>query len=178
MSHGKNQKMINLVKDSLSRLEEFLDDEDDKFPIEGFQPVSPFFSHGTSYKMEDLYGFPHISRLFYLKGSALQSVYDLIGMDSFKKLKRWFEAVKSHQDINQSKIVPDLEILPQTANKNDLDLIRLPQCDVQSLSVVVPQSYFHVWVEELSQMKEGKKPPLRIPFVYTNRKGQSILAKM
>jgi hypothetical protein len=90
MSHGKNKQMIDKVRASLKTLEEFLDDEDDKFPIEGFQPVSSYFSHGATYKMEDLYGFPHISRLYYLKGSALNNIYDLIGMDDFKKLNKWF----------------------------------------------------------------------------------------
>jgi|TARA_B110000285_G_C14960578_1_gene531471 hypothetical protein len=36
MSHGKNKQMIDKVRESLKTLEEFLDDEDDKFPIEGF----------------------------------------------------------------------------------------------------------------------------------------------
>lgn len=114
-----------------------MDDEEDKFPIEGFQPVSSFFSHGQTYKMEDLYGFPHISRLFYLKGSVLENIYDLIEMDKFKKLGRWFKAIKTHKDF-QKGLVPDLEILALGGSSSDLDLIKLPQCDAQLLSVTVP----------------------------------------
>ena len=90
MSHGKNKQIITKIKESLTVLEDFLDEEEDKFPLEGFHQVSPYFSHGPSYTMEDLYGFPHISRLYYLKGSALDFMYDLLGLDDFKKLGRWF----------------------------------------------------------------------------------------
>lgn len=34
-----------------------------------------YFMDSKQYSMVDLYGFPHISRIFYLKGSALDSMY-------------------------------------------------------------------------------------------------------
>jgi hypothetical protein len=37
---------------------------------------TPYFLSSPIYSMVDLYGFPHCSRVFYLKGSALNSVYE------------------------------------------------------------------------------------------------------
>ena len=58
--------------------------------------------------MEDLYGFPFLARLFYLKDSALTNIYQELALENCYKLKRWYESLRNHRDFKG--IVPDLEI--------------------------------------------------------------------
>ena len=121
--------------------------------------------------MPEFYAYPIISRVFFLKDSVLNSIYEQLEFDQYPRMMKW---IKYMQKLYGGR-VPDLEILNKDFDKSQL--YNLP--GHQDLGPAVPAKYFHLWLEELVQMKDkGKKPPLRIPFIYTNLKGQKILAKM
>ena len=84
--------------------------------------------------MVDLYGFPHTSRIFYLKNSALE---DLFGQYNFEtkylNLSKWFKRISSESDLNDGK-------------------------------AIIPVQAFKYWLEELITYSVGTKPPLRQPF--------------
>ena len=84
--------------------------------------------------MPDVYGFPHISRIFYLKDSPFHGLYEDLKIEQkFPLLKRWVhEAMRSRPELNDGRAI-----------------IKIP--------------WFHKWVEELMTYPIGKKPPLRIP---------------
>ena len=83
--------------------------------------------------MMDLYAFPHISRLFYLKDSAANHIYELFHFeDKFINLYRWFKEIRARPELNDGK-------------------------------GIIPVRAFHLWLEELQTMELGTKPPLRLP---------------
>jgi hypothetical protein len=63
MTRGTQNEVLKKLYDTLNKLEEALK-----------QSKTSYFLSYPHYTMPDLYGFPHISRLFYLKGSALDSL--------------------------------------------------------------------------------------------------------
>lgn len=92
-----------------------------------------FFLSKETYSMPDLYAFPFVSRLFYLKDSALGEMYDKFQMeDRFPSLFKWHKAMRAKTELNDGK-------------------------------AIIPVKAFHNWLEELAPMPLGKKPPLRIP---------------
>lgn len=84
--------------------------------------------------MVDLYGFPHTSRIFYLKDSAMQTLFEQLRIESrFPHLTRW------HNEIRASKVLND------------------------GKAIIIVRA-FHLWLEELmTSYKIGTKPPLRLP---------------
>ena len=83
--------------------------------------------------MVDLYAFPFVSRLFYLKGSALNDVYEQFDFENrYMYLFRWFKAIRARPELNDGK-------------------------------AIIPVQGFKYWLEELAPMPLGKKPPLRLP---------------
>ena len=69
--------------------------------------------------MVDIYAFPHISRLFYLKDSAANKLYEELKLeDKYIFLFRWFNEIRARPELN-----------------NDKDML--------------PISAFHHWLKEL-----------------------------
>ena len=92
-----------------------------------------FFLSKAKYSMVDLYIFPFVSRLFYLKDSALHDVYTRYRFeDRWIYLYRWFNAIRARPELNDGK-------------------------------AIIPERGFKLWLEELAPMPLGKKPPLRLP---------------
>jgi glutathione S-transferase len=60
------------------------------------------FLDAEKLQMCDLYGFPHVSRIFYLKGTLLRPVYDLHRFeDRFPHLYGWFKFIKEQPALQQ-----------------------------------------------------------------------------
>ena len=56
--------------------------------------------------MVDLYAFPFVSRLFYLKGSALNDVYEQFDFENrYMYLFRWFKAIRARPELNDGKAI-------------------------------------------------------------------------
>lgn len=50
--------------------------------------------------MPDIYNFPFISRLYYLKNSALQNIYKELNLEKdYPLLTRWFQAMKNNPNF-------------------------------------------------------------------------------
>ena len=85
------------------------------------------------YSMVDLYAFPFVSRLFYLKDSALHVMYEQLNLeDRYPSLFKWFKAIRACPELNDGK-------------------------------AIIPVSGFTYFLAELAPMPLGKKPPLRLP---------------
>ena len=83
--------------------------------------------------MVDLYAFPFVSRLYYLKDSALHAVYLELKMeDRYPSLFKWHKTIRAQPELNDGK-------------------------------AIIPVSGFIKFLEELAPMPMGKKPPLRLP---------------
>mmetsp|Transcript_4331 Transcript_4331/g.5780 ORF Transcript_4331/g.5780 Transcript_4331/m.5780 type:complete len:87 (+) Transcript_4331:582-842(+) len=83
--------------------------------------------------MVDLYIFPFVSRLFYLKGSVLHEMYERFNMESrYPQLYKWHHTMRAKAELNDGK-------------------------------AIIPVQAFQYWLEELKPMPLGKKPPLRLP---------------
>ena len=92
-----------------------------------------FFLGKQRYSMVDLYAFPFVSRLFYLKDSALHAMYEQLRLeDRFPCLFKWFKAIRARPELNDGR-------------------------------AIIPVSGFHHFLAELAPMPLGKKPPLRLP---------------
>ena len=84
--------------------------------------------------MVDLYGFPHTSRIFYLKDSALEDLYIKFAFEQkYPNLHKWFKKILAQPELNDGR-------------------------------AIIPVSAFRIWLEELKNTEWGKKPPLRYPF--------------
>ena len=107
-----------------------------------------FFLSSEKYSMADLYAFPFISRLFYLKGSALNDMYEKFDLEiRYKYLYKWFKAIRACPELNDGK-------------------------------AIIPERAFMYWLEELKTMELGKKPPLRLPVKLWINKLIILLIKM
>jgi len=83
--------------------------------------------------MPDLYGFPHIERLFYLKDSVLNKLYEQLKIEEkYPYLFTWVHTIRARKEFNDGKTLSELKA-------------------------------FQKWLEELITLPIGKKPPLRIP---------------
>ena len=92
-----------------------------------------FFLSKQSYSMVDLYAFPFVSRLFYLKGSALNELYEKLALENrYPNLYRWHNTIRARPELNDGK-------------------------------AIIPVQGFKYWLDELAPMKLGTKPPLRLP---------------
>jgi len=92
-----------------------------------------FFNSKESYSMEDLFAFPFVSRLFYLKDSELHYMYESLDLENrYKYLFRWFKAIQAKPELNDGR-------------------------------AIIPVNAFKNWLVELSTTPLGKKPPLRLP---------------
>jgi glutathione S-transferase len=89
MHRGTNVKAMNDLLFAFSKLDHLLK-----------KSTTRYFHSSESYQMPDLYGFPHVSRIFYLQGSALSGMYDLYQFDNkFPHLYGWFKNLKEHPDF-------------------------------------------------------------------------------
>lgn len=70
MTRGSQNEVLKKLYDTLNKLEEGLKNS-----------TTPYFLSYPHYTMPDLYGFPHISRLFYLKNSSLDSLYTTLKLE-------------------------------------------------------------------------------------------------
>ena len=92
-----------------------------------------FFTSKESYSMVDLFAFPFVSRLFYLKDSELHYMYEGLDLENrYKNLFRWFKAIQAKPELNDGR-------------------------------AIIPVNAFKNWLIELSTTPLGKKPPLRLP---------------
>ena len=83
--------------------------------------------------MADLYAFPFVSRLFYLKDSALNDLYVKFDLENkYPYVFKWHKAIRAKAELNDGK-------------------------------AIIPINAFHNWLVELAPMELGKKPPLRLP---------------
>ena len=92
--------------------------------------------------MPDLYAFPIISRLFYLKGSIFdKEIYQTFQFENrFPLLFKWFSSLKAHPDFTGKEL--NESIIPyDKAGQN----YQAPE-----LNAIVPTEYFQLWLEELS----------------------------
>lgn len=97
------------------------------------QSKTGYIMGGSSYTMVDLYGFPHVSRIFYMRESALDKLYHQIQFEEkYPHIFMWVNKIRSCPELNDGKAI--INVKP-----------------------------FHKWVEELVTLPLGKKPPLRIP---------------
>ena len=70
------------------------------------QSETEFFLDSSSYSMVDLYIFPFVSRLFYLKDSALHEMYEKMALeDKYPRLFRWFKAIRARPELNDGKAI-------------------------------------------------------------------------
>jgi len=123
ISHGRLEKAVTDIKEGFASLEKLLQESSSKF-----------FCGEKSYSMVDLYGFPHVSRLFYLQGTPLEQVSEevLNLRKGFPLVTAWFKAMKSAPELNTG-------------------------------AAIIDERYFKKWVDELLTVPLGTKPPLRLP---------------
>ena len=92
-----------------------------------------YFLGKERYSMVDLYAFPFVSRLFYLKDSALHAMYEQFALeDRYPFLFKWHKTIRAQPELNDGK-------------------------------AIIPVSGFVNFLAELAPMPLGKKPPLRLP---------------
>lgn len=61
---------------------------------------------GSQLQMCDYFGFPHISRIFYMKDSLMSNVYTDLKIESkFPHLYGWFIKIRSDPNL-QSELIP------------------------------------------------------------------------
>ena len=67
-----------------------------------------YFLSMQGYSMVDLYAFPFISRLFYLKDSVLHDMYEKLALEEkYPRVYRWFKTVFARPELNDGKgIIP------------------------------------------------------------------------
>ena len=122
MSRGKEMTSLGTLMKTL----DFLD-------MELGKSRTDFFLDKPKYTMVDLYAFPFVSRLFYLKDSALHGLYEQFNLeDRWKNLFRWHNAIRARTELNDGK-------------------------------AIIPVNAFKNFLIELAPMPLGKKPPLRLP---------------
>ena len=92
-----------------------------------------FFLSKEKYSMADLYAYPFVSRLFLMKGTAFNDMYEEFDFEKkYKYLFKWFKTINACPELNDGKAIPHPNI-------------------------------FKFWLEELETMNPGKKPPFRLP---------------
>ena len=123
MSRGTHEQSLKKMQLVLTKLEDELK-----------QSPTQFFQGKKHYMMPDVYGLPHISRIFYLKGSALNTMFETLEIEKrYPLLQKWvLKSMRERPELNDGRAIIKIE-------------------------------WFHKWVEELMTYPIGKKPPLRIP---------------
>ncbi len=125
MSHAKSEQATVKMEKCLEKLEMHLRSS----------PQTNYFLNMSHYTMVDLYGFPHLSRIFYLKDSVLHEIYEKVLKieEKYPFLYRWVHhSMRGRPELNDGK-------------------------------AIIKVQAFHRWLEELITLPIGKKPPLRIP---------------
>lgn len=122
MSHGTSNSAILKLQKAFDQLEAWLNESS-----------TPFFLSNNNYSMVDIYGFPHTSRVFYLKGSVQNDLYEKMQIEQrYPFLYKWFVTMRSDPSLNDGRAIINVRA-------------------------------FHLWLEELVTLPIGKKPPLRLP---------------
>ena len=123
MTRGEVDNIVATLLKAFDKLELFLN-----------KSKTEYFLDAETYSMVDLYGFPHTSRIFYLKDSALGDLYTKFEFEKkHPNLLKWFTKISALPELNDGK-------------------------------AIIPVSAFKIWLEELKTTEWGKKPPLRYPF--------------
>jgi hypothetical protein len=89
MSHGEDGPFMHHLLAIFERLDLLLARSKSRLFLDAEKP-----------QMCDFYGFPHVSRIFYLKGTSLRPVYDLHRFeDRFPHLYGWFKYIREHPGL-------------------------------------------------------------------------------
>ena len=114
--------------------------------------------------------YPHISSLFYLEHSALDAAFQLLQIPKkYPLLTSLFHSLRSEPEFGLDNTSSPFTVTPTT------DIHEVP---THPRGAMVPEKFFHLWLEALLQVKVGTKPPLRYPFVYKTLDGNTLMAKM
>ena len=71
-------------------------------------PQTNYFLNMDHYTMVDLYGFPHVSRIFYLKDSVLHDIYQKVLKieEKYPFLYRWVNhSMRGRPELNDGKAI-------------------------------------------------------------------------
>lgn len=81
----------------------------DKLNLALANSSTPYFNNAEYPQMPDLFGFPHTSRIFYLKGSALDNLYNHLEVETkWPYLTRWFKKMRTLPYLNDGQgIIPE-----------------------------------------------------------------------
>jgi glutathione S-transferase len=56
--------------------------------------------------MADLYGFPHVSRIFYINGTPLDKVYQKLKVEEkYPRLSRWIKEIRDRKELNDGRAI-------------------------------------------------------------------------
>lgn len=123
MSHGTLQPAVIKLEKALEKLEMLLR-----------QSKTGYFHNTETYSMVDLYGFPHVSRIFYCKDTVMDKLYQQLRVEErFPFLYRWVHhSIRGRPELNDGRAIINVRA-------------------------------FQLWLEELVTLPIGKKPPLRLP---------------
>ena len=98
MSRGQNELALSTLTKVLDLLNMQLE-----------MSSTDFFLSKEKYSMADLYAFPFVSRLFYMKGSVLNDMYEEFDLEKrYKYLYKWHKAIIACPELNDGKaIIPE-----------------------------------------------------------------------
>ena len=83
MTRGEVDSIVATLAKAFDKLELFLE-----------KSKTDYFQDSETYTMVDLYGFPHTSRIFYLKDSALEDLYIKFAFEQkYPNLHKWFKKI-------------------------------------------------------------------------------------
>ena len=125
MSRGKDeQSMVALLK-TFDKLESWLINSKSGFFSfripKGTPSKSPHDISQDTYSMVDLYGFPHVSRILYLKDTPLDYIFQEM-IPSHPAVHRWVKLMINQPELNDGKA-----IIPERAFKLWVDeLVTMP----------------------------------------------------
>ena len=140
-----------MLEDSIVKVNKALE----KLDLMLRQSKTIYFLDSETNTMADLYGWPFIARLFYLKDAPneeFKTIYSNLTIKSNLKIHEkypylyvWFKAIASDPSLDGSPCEED------------------PSKVKISLKGRTPVKLFHAWLDDLSTCEIGKKPPLRLP---------------
>ncbi len=104
-----------------------------KLEAELIKSSTPYFLSSPHYSMADIYGFPHVSRIFYFKNSKLKDLYAALKVEEQHPiLAKWYANIRAQPILNDGK------------------------------AMINPRA-FEFWIEDLMELPPGQKPPLSLP---------------
>ena len=69
-----------------------------------------YFLDNLTYSMIDIYAFPFISRLYYLKGSLLNDLYNELKLEErFPHITAWVTEMRNKKDLNNPEVMTQVE---------------------------------------------------------------------